>query len=97
MAEISYHPEAESEIQAATAWYLSRSQAAAVGLVEEVERTISMMQQFPELQPAYDERHRFAVLRRYPYSIIYRVEGERIRVIAFAHSRRQAAYWQGRN
>ncbi len=42
-----------------------------------------MIQQFPELQPLYDEKHRFAVLRRYPYSIIYRVEGERIRVIAF--------------
>lgn len=96
MAEIRYHPEAEAEIQAATAWYLSRSQAAAVGLVEEVERATAMIQQFPELQPLYDEKHRFAVLRRYPYSIIYRVEGESIRVIAFAHSRRQAGYWQGR-
>lgn len=97
MAEVSYHPEAEAELQAATAWYLSHSQAAAAGLVEEVERTTAMIQQFPELQPLYDDRHRFAVLRRYPYSIIYRVEGERLRVIAFAHSRRQPGYWQGRS
>jgi plasmid stabilization system protein ParE len=96
MAEISYHAEAEAEIQAATAWYLSRSRTAAIGLVEELERITAMIQQFPELQPSYDERHRFAVLRRYPYSLVYRAEGERIRVIAFAHSRRQAGYWQGR-
>ncbi len=57
---------------------------------------MTMIQQFPELQPPYDERHRFAVLRRYPYSVVYRLEGERIRVIAFAHSRRSAGYWQGR-
>jgi plasmid stabilization system protein ParE len=97
MAEISYHPEAEAEIQAATAWYLSRSQAAAIGLVEEIDRTMAMIQQFPELQPAYDERHRFAVLRRYPYSIIYRKGTDRLRVIAFAHPRRRAGYWQGRS
>jgi toxin ParE1/3/4 len=96
MAEISYHPEAEAEIQAATAWYLSRSRQAAIGLVEEVDRIMAMIQQFPDLQPSYDDRHRFAVLRRYPYSVVYRVEGDRIRVIAFAHSRRQAGYWQGR-
>jgi plasmid stabilization system protein ParE len=92
MAEISYHPQAEAEIQAAAAWYLSRSQAAAVGLAEELDRVIAMIQQFPELQPPFDERHRFAV----PYSVVYRAEGERIRVIAFAHSWRSAGYWQGR-
>jgi toxin ParE1/3/4 len=96
MAEISYHPEAEAEIQAAAAWYLNRSQAAAVGLTEELDRILAMIQQFPELQPPYDDRHRFAVLRRYPYSVVYRVDGERIRVIAFAHSRKSAGYWQGR-
>jgi plasmid stabilization system protein ParE len=48
MAEISFHPEAEAEIQAATAWYLSRSQAAAVGLVEEFDRTLAMILQFPD-------------------------------------------------
>ena len=96
MAEISYHPEAEAEIQAATAWYLNRSARAAAGLVEELERVIAMIQQFPELQPLYDDRHRFAVLRRYPYCVVYRVDGDRIRVIAFAHSRQSAGYWQGR-
>ena len=97
MAEISYHPEAEAEIQAAAAWYLSRSQKAAAGLAEELERVMAMIQQFPELQPPYDERHRFATLRRYPYSVVYRRDGERIRVNAFAHSRRSAGYWQSRD
>jgi plasmid stabilization system protein ParE len=96
MAEVSYHPEAEAEIRAAAAWYLSRSQRAAVGLIEELDRVMVLIQQFPEWQPPYDERHRFAVLRRYPYSVVYRIEGERIRVIAFAHSRRSAGYWQDR-
>ena len=97
MAEISYHPEAEAEIQSAAAWYASRSPAAAIGLANELDRVMEMLEQFPELQPLYDDRHRFAVLRRYPYSVVYRVEGDRIRVVAFAHSRRSTGYWQGRN
>lgn len=88
MIDVEYHPEAAAEIKAAAAWYLSRSAAAAIGMAEELDRVIAMIRQFPEMPPAYDERHRFAVLRRYPYSVICRVDGPRIRVIAFAHSRR---------
>jgi hypothetical protein len=96
MAEDSYHPEADAEIQTAAAWYLSRSPVAATGLAEEFDRVMAMIQQFPVLQPAHDARHRFAVLRRYPYRVVCRPEGECIRVIAFAHSRRPAGYWPGR-
>jgi toxin ParE1/3/4 len=96
MAEISFHPEAEAEVQAALAWYLARSRNAAIGLSEELERALAMIQQFPELQPPYDDRHRFAVLRRFPYTLVYRNEKDMIRVIAFAHSRRAPGYWRGR-
>lgn len=93
MVEVSYHPEAEAEIEAAAAWYMSRSQTAAAGLAEELDRVIAMIQQFPELQPAYDARHRFAVLRRYPYSVVYRLEGAypRARVRAFSQAGRVLA------
>jgi plasmid stabilization system protein ParE len=97
MAELGYHPEAEEEIRAAAAWYLIRSPASAAGLAKELERVTEMIRLFPELQPRYDDRHRFAVLSRYPYSVVYRLEGERIIVIAFAHSRRPQGYWQSRN
>jgi toxin ParE1/3/4 len=96
MIEINYHPEASAEIEAATAWYMGRSPAAAIRLVEEVDQVMAMIRQFPELQPSYDAKHRFAVLRRFPYSIVYRVDEERLRVMAFAHSSRQSGYWQGR-
>jgi plasmid stabilization system protein ParE len=96
MADVSYHPEAEAEIQAAAAWYLTRSPAAAARLAEEIDRVVAMIRQFPELQPPYDERHRYALLRRFPYGFIYRVEADRIRVVAFANFRREPGYWQGR-
>jgi hypothetical protein len=51
----------------------------------------------PDSFPAYDDDHRFAVLRRYPYSLVYQVQPTRILVVAVAHSSRSADYWAGRN
>ena len=58
---------------------------------------IGLIGTYPEMFPSYDEDHRFAVLRRYPYSLVYQVQQDRIYVVAVAHSSRSAGYWQGRN
>ena len=50
----------------------------------------------PDLFPQYDDEHRFAVLKRFPYSVVYRVQPAGIYVIAVAHSSRSPGYWQGR-
>jgi hypothetical protein len=49
-----------------------------------------------DLWPLCDDRHRFYILRRYPYSIIYRIENGNVLIVAVAHSRRSATYWHGR-
>lgn len=50
----------------------------------------------PDSFPKYDEEHRFALLRRYPYCMIYEEQPQRIYVIAVAHTSRSAGYWQRR-
>jgi hypothetical protein len=35
-------------------------------------------------------------LRRFPYSIVYLLLPEEIRVLAIAHQRRKPGYWSGR-
>ena len=63
---------------------------------KEVERILGMIASFPEMYPIYDPEHRFAVLRRFPFSIVYRVESGQTYVIALAHSSRAPGYWRGR-
>ena len=70
---------------------------AAAGFEVEVERVLGLIGASPDAFPRYDDEHRFAVLRRYPYSVVYQVEPNRVYVIAVAHSKRSAGYWQGRN
>ncbi len=95
-ADVLFHPEAEGDYQAALAWYEARSVRAAARFERETERVLGLIAVHPGMFPAYDEQHRFAVLRRFPYSIVYRTEPGRVVVIAVAHGSRSARYWLDR-
>ena len=96
MAEILFHPEAQMEYDGARAWYQARSARAAARFEAEVQRMLELVQLNPESFPAYDDEHRFVVLRRFSYTLIYQVQVNRIFVVAVAQSGRAAGYWQGR-
>ncbi len=91
-----FHPEAEAEFQAALAWYRSRSARAAARFEAAVEKELGWIGSNPDLCPKYDDAHRYAVLRRFPYSLVFQVQSDRVYIIAVAHSARKAGYWQGR-
>jgi hypothetical protein len=42
------------------------------------------------------DRTRMLTLYDFPYSLIYRIQGDEIRVIAVAHHSRRPGYWVGR-
>ena len=96
MANVLFHPEAQAEYDAALAWYQARSLPAASRFEAEFERVVGLIGTSPELYPSYDDAHRFAVLRRFPYSVVFQVESGQVYVVAVAHSHRSPGYWQGR-
>ena len=96
MANLMFHPEAQAEYDAALAWYRSRSLRAASRFEGEVERVVNSIEASPEKFPSYDDDHRFAMLSRFPYSVVYQVQSGQVYVIAVAHSSRSSGYWQGR-
>ena len=96
MAEVSLHAAAEAEYEAALAWYLARSHRAAAGFEAAVERALGFIGAFPEACPLCDDRHRYCGLRRYPYGLVYRIDGDRVRVVAVPHDGQLPGYWAGR-
>jgi len=96
VASVSFHPEAQAEYDAALAWYQARSLRAAARFEAEMQRTIGLIGSSPALFPQYDADHRFAVLRRFPYSVVFQEQPGQVYVIAVAHTSRSAGYWQGR-
>jgi len=78
VAKVSVHSAAEAEYEAALEWYLARSAQAAVGFEAAVERALRYIAAFPEASPLCDDRHRYCRLRRYPYGLVYRFEGDQV-------------------
>jgi toxin ParE1/3/4 len=96
VVELEFHPEAEAEYSDATLWYAQQSATASARFEIEVERAINRIIEAPESFSRYDERHRFILVSRYPYSVVYRIKQECVHVVAVAHSSRAPGYWQDR-
>jgi plasmid stabilization system protein ParE len=86
---------ARDELLAARIWY---DEQGAVGdaFADDIDVTIGHIEQHPLLATQIRPGLHRALLRRHPYSIIYHVIGDQIRIIAIAHQRRRPDYWRAR-
>ena len=96
MADVTINPEAEAEYEHALAWYLDRSPQAAERFERAFDEAMESIRSHPIMHPLCDGLHRFVLLERYPYSLIYRLDGDEARVIAVAHSKRRPGDWSSR-
>jgi len=94
--ELEYLDEAIEEAEAAARWYAERSNFAATGFADEIDSAIAAIEQNPEAWPRYDHGTRHYLLRRYPFSVVYRLEETRILIVAVAHGHRRPEYWKSR-
>jgi toxin ParE1/3/4 len=59
-------------------------------------RALNLLQFMPKIgRPAYPGVRTWA-LKRFPYTLAYRVYGQLITVLAVAHQSREPGYWEGR-
>jgi plasmid stabilization system protein ParE len=95
--ELEYLAEALEEAEATARWYADRSSMAAAGFDEELEAAERAITQQPDTWAAFDHGTRRYLLRRYPFSVVYRTERDRIVIVAIAHARRKPGYWKARS
>src|ERR1051326_5835214 len=95
--KVSFHPAARRELLKQREWYAKRSLVAAAGFEREVDHAISRILEAPERYPLTRRGRRRFVMLEYPFDVIYRVEGQGVQIIAFAHHRRRHDYWLRRS
>lgn len=95
-ARLAFHPAAIAEAEAARNWYAERSKPAAVAFVAEVDRAVDLIARHPDRWALYKFGTRRLLLRRFPFSIVFRRRGETILVLAVEHQRRRPGYRRGR-
>ena len=94
--KLEFFPAAERELMEAADFYESKLRGLGIEFVEELERVAAVLMELPSLGERLDRIHRRVPLQRFPYAIIFRVDGEIVHVVAVAHRRRRPRYWTPR-
>ncbi len=84
---------AQTELDEAVDWY--NRQAAGLGreLLDELDRAVRRALAFPLSYPEVERGLRRCRLARFPYGVIYGVDGDNFVVVAVAHLHRRPRYW----
>jgi plasmid stabilization system protein ParE len=95
---VSLHDAADLEVGEAFETYFGRSPKAARRFIIELDRVIGMASELPDMFQEIPDSPPFrrALLRRYPYAVVFAVQGDVLRVVAVAHLRRSPNYWKSR-
>ena len=94
---IELSPEAELELTDAARYYAEQGGAdLGTAFIDEFDRSLDLLERQPLLGAMWRNRRRLP-MRRFPYSIIYYVVGNSLRVVAIAHHRRAPQFWVGRS
>ena len=91
-----FHSEAEEELLESALFYDSRVKGLGESFTSEVQRTVEMIREHPDLGSPLGSKVRRVLVRRFPYNIIYRHDANRIFILAVAHQRRRPGYWRHR-
>jgi plasmid stabilization system protein ParE len=96
MKPINLQPLAVDDLAEADAWYEARRSGLGDELLVEVARTAALIAEFPDAFTIVEEQARRALLKGFPYQIIYLIEQESIEIIGVIHTHRDPEVWRGR-
>lgn len=96
MRILNFHELAEKELVSARDFYDDLVFGLGKKFVLDIEHSLKNVIQNPFAFPVYFKDFRKALLRKFPYSIIYKVGEESILILAIAHQKRKPKYWAER-
>lgn len=88
---------ARQELADAVAYYDAQGHGLGDSFLDEFAAAVARIEEYPEAWPSLSPNTRRCRLRRFPYGLIYRSDGEIILIIAVAHLHREPDYWRGRS
>ena len=91
-------PPAAVELEAATRWYEQQRPGLGRHFLSAVQDALERIGRLPKAGSSIpvDSEARRALVRGFPYAIVYRVGREAIEIVAFAHAKRRPGFWRDR-
>jgi plasmid stabilization system protein ParE len=93
---VRFHIEAESEMNEAVDYLNGESPGLGEIFLNDIQHAIDLITSYPEIAPVIKGRVRRKLLRKFPYSLIYSVKGEEIRILAVMHQHGRPFHWRRR-
>lgn len=91
-----FHAEASDEVDEAFAFYLRKEPRAAWDFLAELDQQLQRVQATPQHFPAWRHGTQRALLKRFPYQIIFHLEEDRIVVYSVSHQQKKPDHWAHR-
>ena len=89
----TFHPHSRKELDGAVAHYDSLSPETGESFLEEISESISRILDFPEAWTKIRGEVRRCRVSRFPYGVLYEIEGSHIFILAVMHLHRPPNYW----
>jgi toxin ParE1/3/4 len=96
MRNVIFHPLAEQELVDTVSYYEQQEAGLGLDYLGEVEHAVNFLVRYPEAGAKVGNTIRRLTLPKFPYSLLYRMVEEQIRVLAVAHHKRKPQYWADR-
>ena len=94
--EVHLSEEAEDEFRTAYLWYESKRARLGEEFLLCIEAVFETIRRHPDRYRQIHEDARIALVRRFPYSVIYVVGEQRVLVVAILHGSQDPQAWKGR-
>ena len=91
-----FHPNVRVDMDDAYTWYETQKSGGGEDFLGTVEKVLDRIQNNPEMHAKIYGDVRRCLTRRFPYGEYYRVEADRICVIAVYHAKRDPTGWKSR-
>jgi toxin ParE1/3/4 len=93
---VSFHEDSRIEFDEAADFYGMERAPLGIAFVGAVKHAVDHVSEFPESCPVQRGRGAEDGGQRFPYSVMYSIVDDHIRVLAVAHDLRRPYYWSGR-
>lgn len=93
---IIVHREALRELDDTIAFYEEQRPGLGVAFGDDVDSGLTHILEYPQAAAPYLRGSRRYILPRFPFGIVYLLDGDLIVVFAFMHHSRDPEYWLGR-
>jgi hypothetical protein len=94
--EVEFYEPAYIEYQEAIDFYNLQSERLGDKFIIEIDKTITIIKNYPQSFSDYTKHTRKAVVNVFPYNIIYTIHKNYIEILAIAHQHRKPNYWLNR-